>query len=51
MIKKCKYCIHSTSQNGRLVCLRGLKIENNGIPWYCIRDFERAVGSDDDLEQ
>jgi len=50
MVKKCRYCVHSTSQYGRLVCLRGMKTDPDCIPWYCVRDFEREAGSDDDLE-
>jgi hypothetical protein len=46
--RQCKYCIHIRHINGKLKCDRGLKIEYNGIPWYCVRDYERAVGSDDD---
>jgi len=49
MIPKCKYCIHSVYENGKLACLRKLRMEPDGIPWFCLRDFERAVGSDDDL--
>lgn len=46
--KQCKWCIHIRYKEGKLQCDRGLRIEYNGIPWYCVRDYERAVGSDDD---
>jgi hypothetical protein len=46
--KQCKWCIHIRYSEGKLRCDRGLRIEYNGIPWFCQRDYERAVGSDDD---
>lgn len=46
--KQCKYCVSAFIEKGKLRCKRGLKVEYVGVPWYCFRDFERAIGADDD---